>query len=153
MTLRIIFVLAFIGVGYQFFSKRSADKSGHANATTTAAASPAGFVPMRAPANKVLIIAPPDCPREAGQRTAALVSQLRNAGIACELTGHVEFTVSDEADAEHLHVRPTALGLHPRQSSFQPTFDRCDRRVPANQREVSPFNVHRPLHHHAHAPA
>jgi len=55
-----------------------------------------GFVPLPFPDNypygKVMIVAPPNCPSQAGRRADALEFALKSAGIAYERTSSVGFT-------------------------------------------------------------
>lgn len=110
MNFRLFFILALIGACYQLISSRMSAPDAAPDPKTAVigpSAGTTGFVSMplpdNAPANKILVIAPPNCPKAAGVRASSLVSQLRSAGIPCELTGNIRFTVATEAEAKRLN--------------------------------------------------
>jgi uncharacterized membrane protein len=82
----------------------------HRSAPTAAAeeapptVSSQGFVELPrirdAQPDQVLIVAPQNCPREAGQRAGALEQALNREGIPAVRTANVAFPVSGQADAK-----------------------------------------------------
>lgn len=84
--LRLIFVLAVIAAGVQFWHSRSEEKA------LRALTSAAGFVPVPMPEgaarNTVIVFAPINCPREGAQRAREMAQKLNDRGIANVMSDH-----------------------------------------------------------------
>ena len=88
-------VVAFLAVRFISAHRRAQPVAG-ASAAAVAQASANGFVPLpapfTAPPDRLLILAPPNCPSAEGQRADALVRGLNRDGIPCVRSGHVSVT-------------------------------------------------------------
>ncbi|MES1167407.1 MAG: hypothetical protein ABUL68_05330 [Pseudomonadota bacterium] len=72
-------------------------------AAPPASASAAGFVmlkPADAGSNKVLILAPANCPRDNAKRARAMGAALASAGIPHEMSDNISFVPANEQEAE-----------------------------------------------------
>src|SRR5258706_7943715 len=71
-----------------------------------------GFIEVHMPDNAkpdtVMIFAPPNCPREAGQRARELSERLTKLEIPNELTGHFGLRFTDNSDAFRAKLKRTA---------------------------------------------
>ncbi len=79
---KIAFIIAVIAVGYHYLKNHQNEEE------IQASQSPNGFVEVFMPSglknNKVYIMAPQNCPKEAGRRADALERELREFGIPVE---------------------------------------------------------------------
>ncbi len=91
---QLLLILALVGGGYQWW--KSHERASFER-KVLASANHNGFVPVEmpdgAPANTVVILAPLNCPREAGQRAEALAKRLTEMGIPNLKTNH--YSVQD----------------------------------------------------------
>ena len=119
--LKYLFIFCLLGAAWQFLNTRNARiKAANAAAAAAAAveakaaaatAKPVGsasFVPMPAPKNaapdRVLVIVPPDCPREATLRAEAILAELRAASIPCQSAGQATFAVPTQFEADAVNT-------------------------------------------------
>ncbi|MEJ2454514.1 MAG: hypothetical protein P8103_10190 [Candidatus Thiodiazotropha sp.] len=79
---KVLIIILLVGGAYHFWNKYNADKLSHATP------SPNGFVEVIMPSgttsHKVYILAPQNCPKEAGQRADALERELKRRGVPVE---------------------------------------------------------------------
>ena len=81
-------------------------------------ASPYGFAPLPAPfvgpSDKLLILAPPNCPSREGQRADELVRLLNADGIPCSRSGSASVSASREVTKEEIaRVNKVMMGEGP----------------------------------------
>ena len=112
----IFLIFCLLGAAWQLLNTRAARiKAANAAAATARAVAPAGkpgaapgFVrmpaPKNAPSDKVLVISPPDCPKEAALRTETLLAELRAAGIPCVSAAQAAFAVPTQAEADSVNA-------------------------------------------------
>lgn len=101
----VVIIVAFLAIRFISAHRRAQPAAG-ASPTAVVQASANGFVPLpapfTAPADRLLILAPPNCPSAEGQRADALVRGLNRDGIPCVRSGHVSVTPTRMPTAEEM---------------------------------------------------
>jgi hypothetical protein len=101
MKFAVIVIVAAIGIVIFVKGKRSQQ-----TVSGPGKGSAAGWIvcatPKGADSKKVLIVAPPKCPRAEGRRAVALGQQLAGRQIPCIQTDSVNFTVTSEGEAQEI---------------------------------------------------
>ena len=141
----VIIIVAFLAVRFMSAHRRVTADSARAQAAAVAAAkiaagaSPNGLYPFPAPftppSDRLLILAPPNCPSAEGRRADALVRGLNNDGIRCTRSGNISIkatqmpTAEEQARLDEFMRGPLPIVFVNGRVSNNPTIDEIEAEV------------------------